>query len=115
MGDSASPDDPPTEFLELRQIFNAEMRPEGPMAGWPEYKAAKKGGYWPGISRIVQDIEERKKARIWNPGYEIGLGRYLAEQTWLGEIKARADPAGGSKIKFATKPEGWDSYAGYNS
>lgn len=86
-GESAS-----IEFQELRQFYDAEMRPEGPMAGWKEYKQAKSGGYWPGVSRIVQDIEERKKAGVWNPGYEIGLGRYLSERTWLAPVKARASP-----------------------
>ncbi len=75
-----SEQEPPIEFQELRQFFDAEMRPEGPMAGWKEYKQAKAGGYLPGVSRIVQDIEERKKAGVWNRGYEIGLGRYLAER-----------------------------------
>ncbi len=87
-----SEQEPPIEFQELRQFFDAEMRPEGPMAGWKEYKQAKAGGYLPGVSRIVQDIEERKKAGVWNRGYEIGLGRYLAERTWLAPVKTRASP-----------------------
>lgn len=95
--------EPPIEFQELRQFYDAEMRVEGPMAGWKEYKQAKAGGYWPGVSRIVQDIEERKKAHVWNQGYELGLGRYLAERTWLAAVVPRASP--GNSEKPATPTE----------
>lgn len=97
---------PSIEFQELREFWDKEMRCEGPMAGFREYKTLKKArdrtgmSCWPGLGVILNDVEQRKTARIWNPGYEIGLGRYLTEKTWLAPVVPRASPAplqGGEK------------------
>lgn len=89
---------PSIEFQELREFWDKEMRCEGPLAGFREYKTLKKArdqtgkSCWPGLGVILNDVEQRKSARIWNPGYEIGLGRYLAEKTWLAPVVPRASP-----------------------
>ena len=90
---------PGIEFQELREFWDKEMRCEGPLAGFREYKTLKKArdqtdmSCWPGLGVIFNDVEQRKGVRIWNPGYEIGLGRYLAEKTWLAPVVPRASPA----------------------
>ena len=94
---SPKPDalEPGIEFLELRQFYDANVRPEGPLAGLAEYKALKAArdytgaNQWPGLDFIMDDIEKRKEARVWNSGYEVGLARYLAERTWLAQIVPR--------------------------
>lgn len=85
-----SPDDPGMEFVELRELYSRLMRAEGPRAGFAEYKQIKAARQWPGLARIAEDISARKEAGTWNPGFEIGLGRYLREQTWLAPITGRA-------------------------
>lgn len=88
-----SPDDPGMEFVELRELYSRLMRAEGPRAGFAEYKQIKAARQWPGLARIAEDISARKEAGTWNPGFEIGLGRYLREQTWLAPITGRAQAA----------------------
>lgn len=89
---------PSIEFQELREFWDKEMRCEGPLAGFREYKTLKKArdhtgmSCWPGLGVILNDVEQRKSAHIWNPGYEIGLGRYLTEKTWLAPVVSRASP-----------------------
>lgn len=113
--------EPSIEFQELRQFWDKEMRCEGPLAGFREYKTLKKArdqtgmSCWPGIGVILNDVEQRKSARIWNPGYGIGLGRYLAEKTWLAPIVARASPT--PALAVAQKSDGdtaarktWENY-----
>lgn len=90
---SIFPDEPGMEFVELRELYNRLMRAEGPRAGFAEYKQIKAARQWPGLSRIAADIAARKEAGTWNPGFELGLARYLREQTWLAPINARASPA----------------------
>lgn len=93
-----SQDEPGMEFLELREFCNQELRPEGPLAGFAEYRQLKAArgrtgaSLWPGLSRIMADICARKGAGVWNPGFEIGLSRYLREKTWLAPIQSRASP-----------------------
>lgn len=90
---SLSPDEPGMEFVELRELYSRLMRAEGPRAGFAEYKQLKAARQWPGLARIAEDISARKDAGTWSPGFEIGLGRYLREQTWLAPITGRAQAA----------------------
>ena len=89
---------PGMEFLELREFYSREIRPEGPLDGFDEYKQLKAArdptgtSVFPGLSRILDDLAARKAAGVWNPGYEIGLARYLKTRTWLAPIQARASP-----------------------
>ena len=89
---------PGMEFLELREFYSREIRTEGPLDGFDEYKQLKAArdptgtSVFPGLSRILDDLAARKAAGVWNPGYEIGLARYLKTRTWLAPIQARASP-----------------------
>ena len=89
---------PGMEFLELREFYSREIRPEGPLDGFAEYKQLKAArdsmgaSVFPGLSRILDDLAARKAAGVWNPGYEISLARYLKTRTWLAPIQARASP-----------------------
>ena len=92
---------PGMEFLELREFYSREIRTEGPLDGFDEYKQLKAArdptgtSVFPGLSRILDDLAARKAAGVWNPGYEIGLARYLKTRTWLAPIRpiqARASP-----------------------
>lgn len=89
---------PGMEFLELREFYSREIRPEGPLDGFDEYKQLKAArdptgtSVFPGLSRILDDLAARKAAGVWNPGYEIGLARYLKARTWLAPIQSRASP-----------------------
>ncbi len=89
---------PGLEFVELREFYNREMRAEGPLAGFSEYKQLKAArdmtgaSLWPGNARLFDDLSARKEAGVWNQGFEIGLGRYLREKTWLAPIQSRASP-----------------------
>lgn len=90
---------PGMEFLELREFYSREIRTEGPLDGFDEYKQLKAArdptgtSVFPGLSRILDDLAARKAAGIWNPGYEIGLARYLKTRTWLAPIQSRASPS----------------------
>ena len=92
---------PGMEFLELREFYSREIRPEGPLDGFDEYKQLKAArdptgaSAFPGLSTLLDDLAARKAAGVWNPGYEIGLARYLKTRTWLAPIRpiqARASP-----------------------
>lgn len=89
---------PGMEFHELREFYSREIRPEGPLDGFDEYKQLKAArdptgtSVFPGLSRILDDLAARKAAGVWNPGYEIGLARYLKTRTWLAPIQSRASP-----------------------
>lgn len=90
---------PGMEFLELREFYSREIRLEGPLDGFDEYKQLKAArdptgaSAFPGLSTLLDDLAARKAARVWNPGYEIGLARYLKTRTWLAPIQARASPS----------------------
>lgn len=90
---------PGMEFLELREFYSREIRTEGPLDGFDEYKQLKAArdptgtSVFPGLSRILDDLAARKAAGVWNPGYEIGLARYLKTRTWLAPIQSRASPS----------------------
>lgn len=90
---------PGMEFLELREFYTREVKPEGPLDGFDEYKQLKAArdptgaSAFPGLSRILDDLAARKAVRAWNPGYEIGLARYLKTRTWLAPIQSRASPS----------------------
>lgn len=89
---------PGMEFLELRDFYSREIRPEGPLDGFAEYKQLKAArdstgaSVFPGLFQILDDLAARKAAGVWNPGYEISLARYLKTRTWLAPIQARASP-----------------------
>lgn len=89
---------PGLEFVELRDFYSREIRTEGPLDGFDEYKQLKAArdptgtSVFPGLSRIMDDLAARKAAGVWNPGYEIGLARYLKTRTWLAPIQSRASP-----------------------
>ena len=90
-------DGPGIEFMELRDAYDA-VRPEGPLDGFPEYKQLKAArdrtgrSRYPGNARLIDDFTRRKAAGFWNPGYEIGLARYLKTRLWEQPVKARASP-----------------------
>lgn len=90
---------PGMEFLELREFYTREVKPEGPLDGFDEYKQLKAArdptgtSVFPGLSTLLDDLAARKAAGVWNPGYEIGLARYLKTRTWLAPIQARASPS----------------------
>lgn len=72
---------PGMEFLELRSMYDELGRPEGPQAGFIEYKALKKSRLWPGIGHLREDITWRSE-NMWEKGYAPSLKRYLAEHGW---------------------------------
>ena len=90
-------EEPGLEFLELRQEYD-HVRPEGPLDGFQEYKQLKAArdstgsSRYPGNAKLIYDFLKRKEVGFWNPGYEIGLARYLRTHLWEKEIKARASP-----------------------
>ncbi|MBE6441486.1 MAG: hypothetical protein E7022_04020 [Desulfovibrio desulfuricans] len=91
-------DGPGIEFMELRDAYNA-VRPEGPLAGFPEYKQLKASrdrtgrSRYPGNARLIDDFTRRMEAGFWNPGYALGLAQYLKTRLWEQPVKARAAPA----------------------
>ncbi|MGE9985391.1 hypothetical protein [Desulfovibrio sp. SGI.169] len=102
-GDQRAPDPanfsgPGMEFVELRDFYSREIRAEGPLDGFAEYKQLKAArdptgaSVFPGLFQILDDLAARKAAKVWNPGYEISLARYLKTRTWLAPIQARASP-----------------------
>lgn len=96
---------PGMEFVELRDFYTREVRPEGPLDGFCEYKALKAArdgtgmSVFPGLSRITADLMARKKAGCWGAGFEIGLARYLKSRAWLSPILPRASPPSGRERK----------------
>lgn len=97
-GSGADLSGPGLEFVELRDFYSREIRPEGPLDGFTEYKQLKAArdptgvSVFPGLSRILDDLAARKAAGFWNPGYGISLARYLKTHTWLAPIQSRASP-----------------------
>lgn len=80
--------EPGIEFVELRQAYN-DIRPEGPLDGFSEYKALKHTRLYPGNDKLICDFLQRKASGVWNPGYEIGLARYLKTRAWEAPIVPR--------------------------
>lgn len=97
-------DGPGIEFMELRDAYNA-VRPEGPLAGFPEYKQLKASrdrtgrSRYPGNARLIDDFTRRMEAGFWNPGYALGLAQYLKTRLWEQPVKARAAPQRTSPAK----------------
>jgi len=95
---SAMWDEPGLEFQELREFYTQEIRSEGPLAGFQEYKQLKASrdrsgaSLWPGLHRILDDLTARKQAGVWNPGYAIGLAKYLAQREWRTPPQPHALP-----------------------
>lgn len=104
-------DDPGMEFVELRDFYTREVRPEGPLDGFAEYKQLKAArdktgsSHWPGLSRIFDDLNARKSAGFWNPGYEIGLARYLKTRLWQAPISARASPKTSAPTEYQRRQQ----------
>lgn len=90
--DTGCADEPSIDFLELRQFWNEHFRPEGPLAGFGEYKQLRAARAYPGDSRIYADLQARIDCQFWNQGFAISLSRYLRERTWETPPKARAAP-----------------------
>lgn len=90
--DTGCADEPSIDFLELRQFWNEHFRPEGPLAGFGEYKQLRAARAYPGDSRIYADLQARIDCQFWNQGFAISLARYLRERTWETPPKARAAP-----------------------
>ena len=90
--DTGCADEPSIDFLELRQFWNEHFRPEGPLAGFGEYKQLRAARAYPGDSRIYADLQARIDGQFWNQGFAISLARYLRERTWETPPKARAAP-----------------------
>lgn len=90
--DTCCADEPGIDFLELRQFWNEHFRPEGPLAGFAEYKQLRAARAYPGDSRIYADLQARIDCQFWNQGFAISLARYLRERTWETPPKARAAP-----------------------
>lgn len=90
--DTGCADEPSIDFLELRQFWNEHFRPEGPLAGFGEYKQLRSARAYPGDSRIYADLQARIDCQFWNQGFAISLARYLRERTWETPPKARAAP-----------------------
>lgn len=87
-------DEPRLDFVELREFYTREIRPEGELDGYVEFKqAVKTGRRFPGIHALMDDLAARKAAGVWNPGYEIGLARYLKTRCWTAPIVPRASPS----------------------
>ena len=85
-------DEPSIDFLELRQFWNEHFRPEGPLAGFAEYKQLRAARAYPGDSRIYADLQARIDCQFWNQGFAPSLAKYLRERTWRTPPKARAAP-----------------------
>ena len=79
---------PGMEFVELRDAYN-QVRAEGPLDGYPEYKALKHSRTYPGNDKLICDFLKRKESGVWNLGYEIGLARYLKTRLWEAPIVPR--------------------------
>lgn len=78
---NAPQDDDIAEFEELRKEYSKLVRPEGPGIGLVEFKVLKKQKQWPGLARILEDIEKRKRTQ-WKPEYAPGLVKYLTGRIW---------------------------------
>lgn len=75
-------DDPSLEFQELRAWYSEQCRPEGPLAGFVEYKQAKASKTWPGQNRIYDDLAVRSRSKKWKDGYAPSLANYLRTRGW---------------------------------
>lgn len=89
-------DIPSMEFQELREYYDNNARPEGPRAGWIEFKRLKKAtglagrdGYYPGVHALMDDIDKRIAGGFWDKGYEPSLAKYLNDRTWEQEVTSR--------------------------
>lgn len=87
--------DPGIEFQELRAEFDERIRPEGPLAGFVEYKQLRASKAWPGINVLSDAIAAWADAcpTEADKAYVPGLSRFLREHTWKQKPKARASPA----------------------
>ena len=85
-------DEPSIDFQELRQFWDEHFRPEGPLAGFAEYKQLRAARAFPGDSRIYEDLKARIDCQFWNQGFAPSLAKYLRERTWRTPPKARAAP-----------------------
>ena len=85
-------DEPSIDFQELRQFWDEHFRPEGPLAGFAEYKQLRAARAYPGDSRIYEDLKSRIDCQFWNQGFAPSLAKYLRERTWRTPPKARAAP-----------------------
>lgn len=90
--DTGCADEPSIDFLELRQFWDEHFRPEGPLAGFAEYKQLRAARAYPGDSRIYEDLKSRIDCQFWNQGFAPSLAKYLRERTWRTPPKARAAP-----------------------
>ncbi|RHH25989.1 hypothetical protein [Desulfovibrio legallii] len=89
--------EPSIDFQELRQFWDEHFRPEGPLAGFAEYKQLRAAKAYPGDSRLYEDLKARLDCQCWNQGFAPSLAKYLRERTWRTPPKARAAPAGNAK------------------
>ena len=89
--------EPSIDFQELRQFWDEHFRPEGPLAGFAEYKQLRAAKAYPGDSRLYEDLKARLDCQCWNQGFAPSLAKYLRERTWRTPPKARAAPVGNAK------------------
>lgn len=83
---------PSLEFTELRQFYSENVRSEGELTGFTEYKQAKASHDWPGVARIIDDLNKRLEAGEFKKNYGISLRRYITERYWNSPVTPRARP-----------------------
>lgn len=83
---------PGIEFTELRDWYSKNVRSEGELTGWVEYKQAKAAHDWPGVNRIIDDLSQRIAAGEIRRGYGVSLRRYIAERFWLAPVSQHPRP-----------------------
>lgn len=83
---------PSLEFTELRQFYSENVRSEGELTGFTEYKQAKASHDWPGVARIIDDLNKRLEAGEFKKNYAISLRRYIAERYWKSPVTPKARP-----------------------
>ncbi|MDR2893015.1 MAG: hypothetical protein LBV80_08025 [Deltaproteobacteria bacterium] len=86
-------DMPGIEFVELREYYSREAKPEAELAGFIEYKQLRASRLWPGLSVVFEGIDRLKaKDSEWQRGFAPGLARFLRERQWT--MQPRAAPEG---------------------
>lgn len=91
-------DDPPLEFLELREAWDRCARREEPLAGFAEYRQLKARREWPGLDRVLDAMQLLSgQDQQWLRGYAPGLAKFLRLRGWKKEpdLRVRDGPDAG--------------------
>lgn len=65
--------EPGIDFQELRAFYTEHFRPEGPLAGFGEFKQLRASTAFPGFSRLYEDLKARIDCCCWDQALRLAL------------------------------------------